>query len=137
AFLKARQVADDLGRYDMVLYYNDYNDHIQSKARTIYHMVKDINERYADEYPDDERLLIGGVGMQAHYTTTVNVENVRESLERFISLGVEVGVTELDVGASEGTTLTEKENLEQAYFYAQLFNLYREHAENISRVTFW
>src|SRR5699024_2166167 len=47
------------------------------------------------------------------------------------------GVTELDVGASEGTTLTEKENLEQAYFYAQLFNLYREHAENISRVTFW
>lgn len=137
AFLKARQVADELGQRDMVLYYNDYNDHVQNKARTMYHMVKDINERYADEYPDDERLLIGGVGMQAHYTTTVNVENVRESLERFISLGVEVGVTELDVGASEGTTLTEKENLEQAYFYAQLFNLYREHAENISRVTFW
>ena len=137
AFLKARQVADELGRYDMVLYYNDYNDHIQAKARTMYHMVKDINDRYAEEYPDDTRLLIGGVGMQAHYTTTVNVENVRESLERFISLGVEVGVTELDVGASEGTTLTDRENLEQAYFYAQLFNLYREHAENISRVTLW
>src|SRR5690625_1450167 len=137
AFLAARQVADDLGRHDMVLYYNDYNDHVQAKARTMYHMVKDINERYAEEFPEDDRLLIGGVGMQAHYSTSVNIENIRESLERFITLGVEVGVTELDVGASETTTLTERENLEQAYFYAQLFDLYIEHSDHINRVTFW
>lgn len=137
AYLKARQVADDLGQHDMVLYYNDYNDHIQSKATTMYHMIKDINERYAAEYPDDDRKLISGVGMQAHYTTSVNVENVRTSLERFIELGIEVGITELDVGASETTTLTEEEELEQAYFYAQLFDLYKEHASNISRVTLW
>ena len=75
--------------------------------------------------------------MQGHYTTSVNIENIRTSLERFISLGVEVGVTELDVGASEGTTLTEEEELQQAYFYAQLFSLYKEHSKDISRVTFW
>jgi len=137
AFLKARQVADDLGRHEMFLYYNDYNDHVQSKAQTMYHMVKDINERYAAEFPDDDRKLISGVGMQGHYTTSVNIENIRTSLERFISLGVEVGVTELDVGASEGTTLTEEEELQQAYFYAQLFSLYKEHSKDISRVTFW
>jgi len=136
AFLKARQVADDLGRYDMELYYNDYNDHIQEKAKTMYHMVKDINERYAAEYPEDERKLISGVGMQGHYTTSVNIDNVRESLERFISLGVKVGVTELDVGAG-GSTLTEEEELQQAYFYAQLFSLYKEHADHMSRVTLW
>lgn len=137
AFLKARQVADDLGQYDMVLYYNDYNDHVQAKAETMYRMVKDINERYANEYPDDDRKLISGVGMQGHYTTSVNIENIRTSLERFISLGVEVGVTELDVGASEGNALTEEEELQQAYFYAQLFSLYKEHSEHISRVTLW
>ena len=137
AFKHARKIADDLGRYNMVLYYNDYNDHVQAKARTMYHMIKDINERYALENPTDTRPLIGGVGMQAHYNTTVNIENVRESLERFISLGIEVGITELDVGASAGTTLTDKEALEQAYFYAQLFALYNEHSEHISRVTLW
>lgn len=137
AFLKARQVADDLGQEDMVLYYNDYNDHVQEKARTMYYMIKDINEQYAEEFPEDDRPLISGVGMQAHYRTSVNIENIRESLERFIDLGIEVGVTELDVGASAGTTLTEKEELEQAYFYAQLFALYKEHSEHISRVTFW
>lgn len=110
---------------------------MQPKAQTMYHMVKDINERYAAEYPDDGRKLISGVGMQGHYTTNVNVENVRASLERFISLGVEVGVTELDVGASEGTTLTKEEELQQAYFYAQLFSLYKEHSKHMSRVTFW
>src|SRR5699024_12078891 len=102
------------------LYYNDYNDHIQEKAETMYHMVKEINERYANEYPDDDRKLISGVGMQGRYTTGVNIESIRTSLERFISLGVEVGVTELDVGASEGNTLTEEEELQQAYFYDQL-----------------
>ncbi|BAM47864.1 endo-1,4-beta-xylanase [Amphibacillus xylanus] len=137
AFKHARKVADELGRHDMVLYYNDYNDHDQGKARTMYHMIKDINEQYAEDFPEDSRKLISGVGMQAHYTTTVNVENVRESLERFIDLEIEIGVTELDVGASESTTLTERENLEQAYFYAQLFDLYKEHSDHISRVTFW
>ncbi|GAA4063647.1 endo-1,4-beta-xylanase [Amphibacillus indicireducens] len=137
AFKHARKVADELGRHDMVLYYNDYNDHVQGKARTMYHMIKDINEQYAEDFPEDSRKLISGVGMQAHYTTTVNVANVRESIERFIDLGIEIGVTELDVGASEGTTLTDRENREQAYFYAQLFDLYREHSDHISRVTFW
>src|SRR5690625_2638286 len=75
--------------------------------------------------------------MQGHYTTGVNIESIRTSLERFISLGVEVGVTELDVGASEGNTLTEEEELQQAYFYAQLFSLYKEHSDHISRVTLW
>ncbi|MCT2537036.1 endo-1,4-beta-xylanase [Aquibacillus koreensis] len=137
AYKYAREVADSLGRHDMVLYYNDYNDHLQPKARTMYHMVKDINERYAEENPDDDRKLISGVGMQSHYTTSVNIENVRTSLERFIELGVDVGVTELDVGASNTTTLTEEEEKEQAYFYAQLFDLYKEHSDHMSRVTLW
>src|SRR5690625_5974527 len=100
----------------MVLYYNDYNDHIQPKAQTMYHMIKDINEEYAND-PDNtnpDRPLISGVGMQGHYSTSVNIDNVRESLERFIDLGIEVGVTELDVGVSEvENVLTEEEEEEQ------------------------
>ncbi|MCM3690425.1 endo-1,4-beta-xylanase [Neobacillus niacini] len=132
AFLAAKEA---LGGKDVKLYYNDYNDDNQNKAEAIYQMVKKINEKYAVEHPGE--LLIDGIGMQAHYNKNTNPENVRLSLEKFISLGVEVSVTELDVTAGTNNVLTEKEELAQAFLYAQLFQIYKEHAEHISRVTFW
>ena len=134
AFRAAREVIDENG-WDIKLYYNDYNDDNQNKAEAIYQMVKEINERYAAE--NDGRLLIDGIGMQGHYNLNTNPANVRRSLEKFISLGVEVGVTELDIMAGENHELTEKQAMQQAYLYAQLFQLYKEYADHISRVTFW
>jgi endo-1,4-beta-xylanase len=97
--------------------------------------VKDINEKYAKEHNGD--LLIDGIGMQAHYNKNTNPENVKLSLEKFITLGVEVSVTELDITAGTNNVLTEQEATAQGYLYAQLFKIYKEHAEHISRVTFW
>ncbi|PTM59165.1 GH35 family endo-1,4-beta-xylanase [Desmospora activa DSM 45169] len=134
AFLAAKEVLDEKG-WDIKLYYNDYNDDNQPKAEAIYQMVKEINENYAAE--NDGELLIDGIGMQGHYNLNTNPENVRRSLEKFISLGVEVGVTELDITAGSEGVLTEEEAVAQGYLYAQLFQLYKEHAEHISRVTFW
>ncbi|MDM5329208.1 endo-1,4-beta-xylanase [Neobacillus sp. CF12] len=134
AFLAAKEVLDEKG-LDVKLYYNDYNDDNQSKAEAIYQMVKEINEKYKAEHNGE--LLIDGIGMQAHYNKNTNPENVRLSLERFISLGVEVSVTELDVTAGTNNVLTEQEAIAQGYLYAQLFKIYKEHAEHISRVTFW
>jgi endo-1,4-beta-xylanase len=132
SFLAAKEALD--GK-DVKLYYNDYNDDNQNKATAIYQMVKEINEKYAAAHPGE--LLIDGIGMQAHYNKNTNPKNVRLSLEKFISLGVEVSVTELDVTAGTNNVLTEKEELAQAYLYARLFQIYKEHAEHISRVTFW
>ncbi|WP_370622258.1 endo-1,4-beta-xylanase [Bacillus sp. JCM 19034] len=134
AFLAAKEVIDENG-WDIKLYYNDYNDDNQNKAEAIYQMVKEINEKYATEY--NGQRLIDGIGMQGHYNLNTNPENVRRSMEKFISLGVEVGVTELDITAGSNNELTEQEENAQAYLYAQLFQLYKEHAEHISRVTFW
>ncbi|MCT8136859.1 endo-1,4-beta-xylanase [Anaerobacillus sp. CMMVII] len=134
AFLAAREVLDENG-WDIKLYYNDYNDDNQNKAEAIYQMVKEINENYAVE--NNGKLLIDGIGMQGHYNLNTNPENVRLSLEKFISLGVEVGVTELDITAGSNNVQTEEQANAQAYLYAQLFKLYKEHAEHISRVTFW
>ncbi|MBU9721780.1 MULTISPECIES: endo-1,4-beta-xylanase [Bacillaceae] len=136
AFRITKRVIDE-NDLDITLYYNDYNDHVQDKAQVIYYMVKDINERYAAE--NDGELLIGGVGMQGHYSIDESnvAERVRMSLERFISLGVEIGVTELDIMAGSDDELTEQEERAQAYLFAQLFELYKEHADHISRVTFW
>ncbi|WP_440895025.1 endo-1,4-beta-xylanase [Amphibacillus sp. Q70] len=134
SFKAAKEVIDENG-WDINLYYNDYNDDNQNKATAIYHMVKELNENYATE--NDGELLIDGIGMQGHYNLNTNPENVRLSLERFISLGVEVGVTELDVTAGSNSVQTEQEMNQQAYLYARLFQIYKEHHEHISRVTFW
>ncbi|GAE93916.1 endo-1,4-beta-xylanase A precursor [Gracilibacillus boraciitolerans JCM 21714] len=134
SFRAAKEVIDENG-WDIKLYYNDYNDDNQNKAEAIYQMVKEINENYAAE--NNGELLIDGIGMQAHYNLNTNPENVRSSMEKFISLGVEVGVTELDVTAGDDNQLTDEQANAQAYLYAQLFQLYKEHADHISRVTFW
>jgi endo-1,4-beta-xylanase len=134
AFLAAKEVLDENG-LDIKLYYNDYNDDNQNKSEAIYQMVKEINAKYASVNNGD--LLIDGIGMQAHYNKNTNPENVRLSLEKFISLGVEVSVTELDITAGTNNVLTEQESIAQGYLYAQLFKIYKEHSEHIARVTFW
>ncbi|WP_078552355.1 endo-1,4-beta-xylanase [Bacillus alkalicellulosilyticus] len=135
AFRIAKSIVDE-NEWDMKLYYNDYNDHIPNKAETVYHMVKDINERYAEE--NHGEVLISGLGMQGHYNEFTNLENVRSSLELFNQLEIEIGVTELDiVSGSSYAHQTEAEEIRQAQVYAQLFQIYREFSDNISRVTFW
>ncbi|MDK8193793.1 endo-1,4-beta-xylanase [Paenibacillus sp. UMB7766-LJ446] len=134
AFLAAKEVIDENG-WDIKLYYNDYNDDNQNKATAIYSMVKEINDKYAANHPGEK--LIDGIGMQAHYNLGTRLDNVKMSLERFISLGIEVSVTELDIMAGTNSTITEKEAKQQAYLYAQLMDLYKKNSEHISRVTFW
>lgn len=135
AFAKAREVLDENGWADVKLYYNDYNDDNQNKATAIYHMIKEVNENHSEEHPGE--LLIDGVGMQGHYNSGTSVNNVRMSIERFRELGTEIGVTELDVTTASTGELSEEEELAQALLYAELFSLYKEHSDIISRVTFW
>ncbi len=136
AFLAAREVLDQHPEWKPItLYYNDYNDDNQSKATAIYNMVKELNDRYALTHPG--KLLIDGVGMQAHYNMSTNPANVLLSLERFLSLGVKVGITELDIQAGSNYQLSDKQAIAQGYLYAQLLKIFRDHAANIERVTFW
>ncbi len=135
AFLAAREVLDAHPDWDITLYYNDYNEDNQNKATAIYSMVKELNEKYAVDHPG--KLLIDGVGMQGHHNSRTNPENVKLSLEKFISLGVEVSITELDVQSGNNFTLTEEEAEYQAYLYAQMFKTFRENSDHIARVTLW
>ena len=135
AFLAARAVLNAHPEWQVKLYYNDYNLDNQNKAAATYHMVKELNEAYAAKHAG--KMLIDGVGMQGHYTVNTNPANVALSLERFISLGVEVSITELDIQAGSNYELTDKLANAQGYQYAQLFKLFRDNADHIARVTLW
>jgi endo-1,4-beta-xylanase len=116
------------------LYYNDYNLDNPSKASVVYNMVKDINERNPNV---GGRPLIDGIGMQGHYSSHTNPANVEDSLQKFISLGVEVSITELDVQCGEGGKQTDQQKITQGLAYATLFNVFKKYADHIGRVTMW
>jgi endo-1,4-beta-xylanase len=116
------------------LYYNDYNLDNPNKALAVYNMVRDINTRNPNV---GGRPLIDGVGMQGHYRVNTNPTNVTRSLDRFISLDVEVSITELDVQAGADSKLTAQQAIEQGIALANLFTIFRVHAESIGRVTIW
>jgi len=135
AFLAAREVLDKHPSWKITLYYNDYNEDNQNKATAIYNMVKEINTRYAKTHHG--KLLIDGIGMQGHYVVNTSPANVKLSLEKFISLGVKVSITELDIQAGSNYQLTDKLSEDQGLLYAQLFKIFKDHAKNIERVTIW
>ena len=139
AFRTARQADPDI-----LLYYNDYNLNNQRKADAVRNMVRELNDKYRAE--GNTRNLIDAIGMQAHYSINVRISDIRAAIEKFIETGVIVDISELDVetkttggnfGTRKNSTMTDTEARLQAIHYAQLFNLFREYKDHITRVTMW
>ncbi|MCL1844188.1 MAG: endo-1,4-beta-xylanase [Defluviitaleaceae bacterium] len=147
-------------RYDpfAILYYNDYNEEQPGKREAIFHMIQEINTRWAHDFENNHeavpagqlytgRPLIEGMGMQSHYHIrgwTTNFDNVLAALRRYIELGIRVSITELDItvwgsGTSGELPAGQLQSLlaEQAQRYAQLFEWYLEYADYIGRVSIW
>lgn len=133
------------------LIYNDFNEEFPAKRNAMASMAEQLNERWANDavnnpaygnpnHPDDGRLLIEAIGMQAHYNQNTNMNNIRESLDRFIETGARVHVTELDIqftNIASPFELSEAQLEQQANMFAQLFVWYMERFEYIDRVTIW
>ena len=129
---------------DITLYYNDYTMEDPHKTEAIRKMIHEINNRYKEE-TGQERNLIEGLGIQAHYQLKdFNENKVRSSLDKLTTLNIELSISELDVttagyetGGGKDTVMSEHDTTLQAMIYARLFRIYREYAAYLSRVTFW
>ncbi|MGW5714952.1 endo-1,4-beta-xylanase [Amycolatopsis sp. NPDC003865] len=74
------------------LCYNDYNtDGVNAKSTGVYTMVRDFKSR---------GVPIDCVGFQSHLSSSSNLSSYQANLQRFADLGVDVQITELDVGGS-------------------------------------
>jgi endo-1,4-beta-xylanase len=105
------------------LYYNDYNEYIESKRDGIYNLVKDLHEKN----------LCDGVGMQSHLSTSYpSVQLYRAAVEKYASIGCDIQVTELDITLADGADFSK-----QAQMYKDLFDIYREYKDYISLVAVW
>jgi endo-1,4-beta-xylanase len=106
-----------------MLYYNDYNEYIDSKRDAIYNLVKRL---YAQG-------LCDGVGMQSHLSTSYpSVQLYRAAIEKYATIGCDIQVTELDITLADGADFNK-----QAQMYRDLFDIYREYSDFISLVAFW
>lgn len=146
AFVRAAKVVDENG-WDCKLYYNDFSLDSPDKARAVYEMVKDINERYAGQRPNGKP-LIEGIGMQGHYNMSTKMKNVEASVALFATLpDIRVSFTELDMEFLNTGELTAEQAVTQAQKYARLFQICKQYAAGpanttnnpkvVERITVW
>lgn len=134
-FLEAAKVVDSHPDWNVKLRYNDFGLDDPKKAQTVFAMVKDINARYANARPNGKP-LIEVIGMQAHYNSTTNPDNVENAIKLFATLpGVKVNITESDVGAPPIGKLTPDNENNQAVEWAKLFQIYKKYAAGPANTT--
>jgi len=116
AFKYARQYAPA----GCKLYLNDYNEYIPAKTNDIYNMAMKLKQLG----------YIDGIGMQSHLATNYPDANTYETaLKNFLSTGLEVQITELDITCSN--------TQEQANLYEKIFKLAMQNADKIPALTIW
>lgn len=135
--LAYRTAYDMLKQYgiqnNVTLFYNDYNEY--DCADEIVQLVNYINE-------GESAKICGGIGMQSHISTDYpSVESYGAAVDKFLATGLEVQVTELDIGVDEGKT-----DEDQAQHYKDILTLLVDKHQNrdtsvsakgITGVTIW
>ena len=120
AFLCARNTVEKLG-VDVKLFYNDYNMFMEEKRDAAVALIKSIQA-----YDPDGRPLIDGLGMQGYlggYGVQEGcleehlITDVKESIEIYSALGVQVQLTEMAV-----LNFEKDKAAEHADFYGRLFS---------------
>lgn len=134
------------------LYYNDYSLTNPAKRDGAVRLVQNLL---------DQGVPVTGIGMQGHYALSYpTLEELDASIAAFAGLGVDVMITELDVAVlprpSEhwGADLSQRaelrdelnpypeafpDSMQQALArrYADFFEVFLDHRDDVSRVTFW
>ena len=127
-----------------VLFYNDYNTENPKKREKIFQMVKKMKEK---------GIPINAVGLQGHWSiNNPPKEELERSINMFASIGLPVQVTELDVsvyGGRQGGQLSQGQRRDtstvftpemeepQREKYKMIFDVFRQHRDKITGITFW
>ena len=118
---KAFQLARKYAPADCQLCINDYNEYMDAKCNDIYNMAKKVLQ--SGDYID-------GIGMQSHLDTSYPNKSVYgNAMKKFLSTGLQVQITELDITCSDFNA--------QASLYKDIFSLALENYPNVPAVTVW
>ena len=129
--VNAFRYANKYAPKEVLLAYNDYSSYAPNKTKAICRVVQDI------QAARDARIDV--VGMQSHVSMTYpTVADYEKAVHEFLSLGVDVQVTEMEIAF--GGQLTSQEILAQRYAdYFEMFLRNRKQSvkNGISGITLW
>lgn len=109
------------------LYINDYNiEKYNLKTIEMFDLVKSLKEK---------NIPLDGIGMQMHVNINSRISDIKNSIKKFKTLGLDIQVTELDMDMMGD--ISEGRLAEQAKLYKEIFETLIEENGNISSVTFW
>lgn len=108
------------------LFYNDYNSYQTKKQSDIIEMITPI---IADGNID-------GMGMQSHINTDISVALYMAALKRYADLGLEIHVTELDIGVKRSDGWRDVQGEYFRKYMTELLKAERNGA-NVTSVTIW
>ena len=133
SFQYAYETRKKLGAEDSIkLFYNDYNTFMtygSNKRDAIIELVKSVNS-FASDGADGHLKLCDGIGMQSYIggygqqsgcMNSNDITSIKNAIEKFAAIGVEVHVTELAVRNYERS---EEREQEHAAFYKKLMQTY-------------
>lgn len=129
AFTYARKYAPE----GCDLYYNDYNEYWDHKRDCIYNMCKSLYEKG----------LLDGVGMQSHVpanaTGFAGTDSYLAAMDKYLSIGCDVQVTELDISLENGKySLQDQANKYKAIFqHAMEYNSNPKYSGKVTAVCVW
>ncbi|MCI7805152.1 MAG: endo-1,4-beta-xylanase [Oscillospiraceae bacterium] len=129
AFTYARKYAPE----GCDLYYNDYNEYWDHKRDAIYNMCKSLYEKG----------LLDGVGMQSHVpanaTGFAGTDSYITAMDKYLSIGCDVQVTELDISLESGKyTLQQQADKYKAIFqHAMDVNKSGKYNGRVTAVCIW
>ena len=124
AFYCAKNTVNKLGA-DIKLFYNDYNMFMPEKRDAAVELIKSINSYKQSDNGEFIQLAdglgmqgyLGGYGVQEGCLEEHLITDVKEAIEIFSALGVEVQITEMAV-----RNFDESKSAEHAEFYGRLFS---------------
>ncbi len=129
AFRVAREVLPNAE-----LFINDYNTNVPAKRDHLFTLVQKLKA---------EGVPIDGVGHQMHINVSwPSTAETEAMIQKFIPLGVEQQITEMDVSIYTGNgesfpSPPADRLLQQAYKYRDMFALFRKYPAEITSVTLW
>ena len=126
---------------DALLFYNDYNTTKPAKRDKIIRLIKDLQEK---------GIPVHGMGMQGHWSVFgPDEQTLRESMEAYKTLGLQIQITELDVSiykpegnrrdrrTDESDEFTSELEQKQQEAYEMFFKVFRDYKDDITGITFW
>lgn len=129
AFTFARKYAPE----GCELYYNDYNEYWDGKRDRIYELCKPLYEKG----------VLDGIGMQSHISANATgfggTDSYIKAMKKFLSIGCDVQITELDVSLEKGKyTLQNQADKYKAVFKAAMdWNESPQSKGHITAVCMW